>query len=159
MGRSSQPVLFCVDIGYLLCMLAQSNVGCYVGHLKCSSECWLMLMTLFCWPQLLAQRVRCCEYVTRNLLVIYEYSLTARSVSVLYVKLRGRRKFLSPTVMLPLLCVDCGPVCEVVDGWPHLTHVIRSDLDATADLIRCHNKLVTQVNICVLLMSWCNCQN
>jgi len=39
-----------------------------------------------------------------------------------------------------------GSVIEVVDKWPHLGHIVSSDIDDTADINRSHSKLVTQIN-------------
>jgi len=38
---------------------------------------------------------------------------------------------------------------EVVNSWPHLGHVISSDINGKSDIERCHSKLVAQIN-CVL---------
>ena len=39
-----------------------------------------------------------------------------------------------------------GNAIEVVQSWPHLGHIITSDMDDIRDIDRCRHKLIGQVN-------------
>jgi len=41
--------------------------------------------------------------------------------------------------------INISPI-EVVNCWPHLGHVISSDISDKSDTERCHSKLVAQIN-------------
>jgi len=39
-----------------------------------------------------------------------------------------------------------GNVIEFVQSWPHLGHIITSNMDDASDIDRCHTKLISQIN-------------
>ena len=39
-----------------------------------------------------------------------------------------------------------GSAVEVMQSWPHLGHIISSDMDDTSDIDRCRHKLIGQIN-------------
>lgn len=140
-GGVISPVLFCVYVDDLLCMLAKSNVGCYIGTYFLGALAYADDIVLLA-PTASAMRsmLRLCDSYAFEYKIVFNAS---KSKCIRFApKKCGRSLSLSAT---PTFYVN-NHVIEYVDQWPHLGHVISSDLDDKHDIMKSRNTLVGQIN-------------
>jgi len=87
--------------------------------------------------------LKICEEYAGNLSVIFNASKS--KCVVCQSKQRIKTTCINSSIQF---AINSSPI-DVVNSWPHLGHVISSDINDKSDIERCYSKLVAQIN-CVL---------
>jgi len=117
----------CIDD--LLKLLAEANVGCYIG-------------SCLAYADDLRRMLHICQEFANTFSVIFNASKSKCIV------VEHSHKINSVSFCHNVRFTIGGSDIEIIDSWPHLGHVIviSCNLNDTYDTECCHNKLVAQVN-------------
>jgi hypothetical protein len=138
-GGILSPVLFCIYFDGLLSDLASANIGCFmggffVGVLAYADDVVLLAPT----PNAMRSMLTVCENYAKEFYV----SFNANKSKCLIARPRGNS---SKRSVNPTFHVD-GNLIETVKEWPHLGHIITSNLSDVADISNRRSSLVGQIN-------------
>ena len=137
-GGVASPVLVCIYIDGLLKILADNGVGCtigckFIGILVYADDIVLLA------PSANAMRImlNICDNYAKD----YNIVFNANKSNLIFVTTRCKLN-VGPN---PVFKIN-GQTIDYVDQWPHLGHIISSNLDDKADIMQRRNVMVGQIN-------------
>ena len=134
-GCVFSPVLFCIYLDGLLCMLAESKMGCFIGNVFVDALAYADIIALLA-PTTRAMRLMlgiCYDFAQE-----YAIVFNAKKSKYIWVKHRSTIKVASDRK--PQFVIG-DSVIEYVDSWPHLGHIIASSNDDNLDILNRRNSL------------------
>ena len=138
-GGIVSPVLFCLYIDGLLQSLADLGVGCtigevFVGVLAYADDIVLLAPT----PNAMRMMLDTCDSYAKEFNIV----LNANKSKCLFSSCKRRSKQdIGPN---PLFEIN-GRTIEYVNEWPHLGHIISSNLNDEADIMQRRNIMAGQI--------------
>ena len=134
------PILFCLYLDGLLAILAESNVGCFIGTWYFGALAYADDIVLLA-PSARAMRLmlKICDEYAEGFDIIFN----AKKSKCIFI--RARRNTSGPVVPMPFFSI-VGIQSEFVNQWSHLGHLITDSLDDNNDIAVRRNTLCGQIN-------------
>jgi Reverse transcriptase (RNA-dependent DNA polymerase) len=153
-GGILSPLLFCVYIDGLLCILQRSDVGCHIGPVFLASLAYADDISLLS-PSHNAMRtlLKICEDYACSFSIKFNVTKTKCIVFKRYCTVRWSSL---PSVASPQFFID-GKLIEAVDQWPHLGHIVSNNMDDGADILRGRGALIKQLNEVICFFDKLDC--
>ena len=141
-GGIISPVLFCIYIDGLLCMLCESGVGCYIGRafvgaLAYADDIALLAPT----PSAMRRLLRICDEYGQKFSVMFN---AAKSAWLLVSKSKQPFKCV-PEFYIGNQCID------LASEYVHLGHIVSASLDDKHEILSKRNSFVWEDKQCAVL--------
>ena len=137
-GGVFSPVLFCIYLNGLLCRLAESTIGCFIGNVFMGALAYADdIASLASTTQAMRLMLGICDDFAQGFAIVFN----AKMSKCLWVKHSSANKVASDR---KTQFVIGGSVIEY--SWPHLGHIIASSNDDNLDILNRRNSLCGQIN-------------
>jgi hypothetical protein len=142
-GGILSPILFCIYIDKLLLLLARSAVGCHIGKNFLGALAYADDITLIApSPNAMRTLLRVCDEFAEEYFVTFNAKKTK---CIYYPRMHCTGTHDDNVNLKPLFFVN-GNSIEYVQKWPHLGHILNSELDDNDDIENRRIQTVKQIN-------------
>jgi len=123
-------------------MLADSNVGCYIGNLCIAAVAYADDVALLA-PT--ARAMRILLHICNEFALKFDVVFNAKKSKCLLMKPSARSHVLNERLPTVPFCIG-GNEIEFVDSWPHLGHILNVNRDDGSDIGKTQDMLCGQIN-------------